>query len=91
MSEHRQLDTQSLDSFPFFLPSNHFSDVELFLSTLEEVLVEDSGGSTRSSDDGDIVNEQFQAHQEKILFSAPLPLKMESRTDLKSKGVKILT
>lgn len=52
----------------------------------EEVLVGDSGGSTRSSDDGDIV-----AHQEKILFSAPLPLKMESRTDLKSKGVKILT
>lgn len=57
----------------------------------EEVLVEDSGGSTRSSDDGDIVKEQFQAHQEKILFSAPLPLKMESRTDLKNKGVKILT
>jgi len=57
----------------------------------EEVLVEDSGGSTRSSDDGDIMKDQLQAHQEKILFSAPLPLKMESRTDLKSKGVKILT
>jgi hypothetical protein len=49
---------------------------------------EDSGGSTHSSDDGDIVKEQ---HQEKLLFSAPLPLKMENRTDLKSKGVKILS
>ncbi|CAJ2669070.1 unnamed protein product [Trifolium pratense] len=54
----------------------------------EEALVEDSGGSTRSSDDGDVVKEQ---HQEKLLFSAPLPLKMENRTDLKSKGVKILS
>ncbi|XP_045798893.1 BAG family molecular chaperone regulator 8, chloroplastic [Trifolium pratense] len=54
----------------------------------EEALVEDSGGSTRSRDDGDIVKEQ---HQEKLLFSAPLPLKMENRTDLKSKGVKILS
>ncbi|CAI8591897.1 unnamed protein product [Vicia faba] len=50
----------------------------------EDVLVEDSGGSTHSSDDGDVV-------KEKLLFSPPLPLKMENRSDLKSKGVKILS
>ncbi|GAU19835.1 hypothetical protein TSUD_170610 [Trifolium subterraneum] len=54
----------------------------------EEALVEDSEGSSRSSDDGDTVKEQYQ---EKLLFSAPLPLKMENRTDSKSKGVKILS
>ncbi|CAL5191142.1 unnamed protein product [Lathyrus oleraceus] len=47
----------------------------------EDVLVEDSGGS---SDDGDLV-------KEKLLFSPPLPLKMENRSDSKSKGVKILS
>ncbi|XP_058736434.1 BAG family molecular chaperone regulator 8, chloroplastic [Vicia villosa] len=50
----------------------------------EDVLVEDSGGSTHSSDDGDVV-------KEKLLFSPPLPLKMENRSELKSKGVKILS
>lgn len=71
----------------------------------EEVLVVESGGSPRSSDDGErntrrvlvndgrnVVKEQLQAHQEKLLFSAPLPLKMENRSGSKnSKGVKILT
>ncbi|RDX82644.1 BAG family molecular chaperone regulator 8, chloroplastic, partial [Mucuna pruriens] len=56
----------------------------------EEVLVVDSGGSPHSSGDGErnkrgrnVVNEQLQAHQERLLFSAPLPLKMENRSDLK--------
>ncbi|KAG4925865.1 hypothetical protein JHK87_051405 [Glycine soja] len=71
----------------------------------EEVLVFDSGGLPHSSDDGErntrrlfvkvgrnVVKEQLQAHQEKLLFSAPLPLKMENRSGSKnSKGVKILT
>lgn len=70
----------------------------------EEVLV-DNGGSPRSSDNGErntrrvlvndgrnVVKEQLQANQERLLFSAPLPLKMENRSGLKkSKGVKILT
>jgi hypothetical protein len=77
MSEHRQLDTQSLDSFS--------------LSTLEEMPVEDSVGSTRSSGYGDWVKEQFQVYHEKLLLSAPLPLKMESMTDLKSNGVNNLS
>lgn len=71
----------------------------------EEVLVVESGGLPRSSDDGErntrivlendgrnVVKEQLQANQERFLFSAPLPLKMENRSGLKkSKGVKILT
>jgi len=71
----------------------------------EEVLVVESGGSPRSSDDGErntrrvlvndgrnVVKEQLQAHREKLLFSAPLPLKMENRSGSRnSKGVKILT
>ncbi|XP_061365966.1 BAG family molecular chaperone regulator 8, chloroplastic [Gastrolobium bilobum] len=69
----------------------------------EEVLVVDSGGSSHSSgernsrrdfkyDGRNKVKGQLQAHEEKLLFSAPMPIKMENRTDLKkSKGVKILT
>ncbi|KAG2404036.1 hypothetical protein LR48_Vigan03g018800 [Vigna angularis] len=67
----------------------------------EEVLVLESG----VSDDGErssrrvvenegrnAEKEQLHAHQEKLLFSAPLPLKMENRNGVKkSKGVKILT
>ena len=69
------------------------------------VWVVESGGSPRSSDDGErntrrvlvndgrnVVKEQLQAHREKLLFSAPLPLKMENRSGSRnSKGVKILT
>ncbi|XP_047165868.1 BAG family molecular chaperone regulator 8, chloroplastic [Vigna umbellata] len=51
----------------------------------EEVLVLESGEEMRRK-------EQLHAHQEKLLFSAPLPLKMENRNGVKkSKGVKILT
>ncbi|TKY65116.1 BAG family molecular chaperone regulator 8 [Spatholobus suberectus] len=71
----------------------------------EEVLVMDGAGSSRSSDDGEgntrrvlendgrnVMKEHLQAPQERLLFSAPMPLKMENRSDLKkSKGVKILT
>lgn len=71
----------------------------------EEVLVVDNGGSPHSSENGesssrrvlindgrDVVKEQLHANQERLLFSAPLPLKMENRSGLKkSKGVKILT
>lgn len=71
----------------------------------EALVVDNGGGSSLSSVDGEeqnprrnlknddrnIVNVQLQAHQERFLFSAPLPLKMENRTDLKSKGVKILS
>ncbi|KAL2329899.1 hypothetical protein Fmac_017480 [Flemingia macrophylla] len=71
----------------------------------EEVLVVESGGSSKSSDDGErntrrvlendgrkVVKEQLQANQERLLFSAPLPLKMENRSGLnKSKGVRILS
>nr|KYP64725.1 hypothetical protein KK1_019330 [Cajanus cajan] len=71
----------------------------------EEVLVVESGALPRSSDDGErntriilendgrnVVKGQLQANQERLLFSAPLPLKMENRSGLKkSKGVKILT
>jgi len=71
----------------------------------EEVLVVEGGGSPGSSDDGErssrrvlenegrnAVKEQLHEHQEKLLFSAPLPLKMENRSGVKkSKGVKILT
>ncbi|CAJ1831596.1 unnamed protein product [Sphenostylis stenocarpa] len=69
------------------------------------VLMVGSGGSPRSSDDGErgstrvlenegrnVGEEQLHANQEKLLFSAPLPLKMENRSGVKkSKGVKILT
>lgn len=57
----------------------------------EEVVMEDSEGSMHSSDDGDLKNDERDIVKEKLVFSAPLPLKMENRTDLKSKGVKILT
>ncbi|KAJ1421465.1 BAG family molecular chaperone regulator 8, chloroplastic [Sesbania bispinosa] len=56
----------------------------------EETLMVDSDDGERNL--RNVVKEQLQDLQEKLLFSAPLPLKMENRTDLKkSKGVKILT
>ncbi|XP_057436070.1 BAG family molecular chaperone regulator 8, chloroplastic [Lotus japonicus] len=79
--------------------------VEDVLDSSQGAENDDSVGSPHSSDDGEklsrkglrnggriIVKEQVQGHQEQLLFSAPLPLKMENRTDSKkSKGVKILT
>ena len=71
----------------------------------DEAALVENGGSPQSSDDGkrnprrglknngrNVVKGQLQAHQERILFSAPLPVKMENKGDLmKSKGVRILT
>ncbi|KAK7295433.1 hypothetical protein RJT34_18342 [Clitoria ternatea] len=71
----------------------------------EEDLVVDGGGSPHSIDGGErnsrrvlrnegrnVVKEQLQAQQERLLFSAPLPVKMENRTGMKkSNGVKFLT
>ncbi|XP_027352403.1 BAG family molecular chaperone regulator 8, chloroplastic [Abrus precatorius] len=63
----------------------------------EEALVGDSGGSPRSSDDGErnsrrvLKNDGRNVVEEQLLLSAPLPLKMENRSDFKkSKGVKFL-
>jgi len=53
----------------------------------EEVLVMESGRFLENEE-----KEQLHAHQEKLMYSAPLPLKMENRSGVKkSKGVKILT
>ncbi|XP_015962706.1 BAG family molecular chaperone regulator 8, chloroplastic [Arachis duranensis] len=69
----------------------------------EEAALVENGGSSRSSDDGrrnpnirgiknngrNVVN---QGHQERILFSAPMPVKMENKAELmKSKGVSFFT
>ncbi|KAK7273352.1 hypothetical protein RIF29_14401 [Crotalaria pallida] len=64
----------------------------------EEVLVE-NGGPRCNSDDGErdstrdlksvasnMVKGQRLAHREKLLFSPPLPVKMENKADTKSKG-----
>ena len=66
-----------------------------------EVLVDD--GRSSESSDGERISskrvlnsgsrnetkEQLQARKERLVFSAPLPVKMESRADWKSKGVII--
>ncbi|KAE9595283.1 hypothetical protein Lal_00018890 [Lupinus albus] len=68
----------------------------------KEALVGD-GGSRSNSDDGkrnskmnlkndgrNTLKGQLLMHQEKPIFSAPLPLKMENKADAKSKGVRSL-
>lgn len=61
----------------------------------DEETIPDNGGSTQSRDgerNGRRYLKKDVRTEEKLVFSAPLPLKMETRDDLmKSKGVRILS